>query len=518
MSSETNNDMSDIQFTSLEINGYNYNVNREYGKDLQLLNSFTDLKPYYDEDNGLHMKLSTSNHGEIKRMPLNKFVSQNMIIKGAKEMNDTEYYQTLVREKSAIVDHMIKQTYACGFDKPSPAQSLSTLELVQGHDVLCQSKSGTGKTHTFISGTIYHFDPLDNQLQFLYITSSHEIALQIYNHVKFLVPENTKIALCIGQRKDNNPSSTGGFKSLQGTSSLGQKTKSLREERDEAKNAQIIVGTMGKIYDYIFNHKCINLTNLKTICVDEFDNIVVSDSKPKSSTSLTTDVQMAHIMKKIPHDTQRAFFSATISNAKRALQTAHSYFREPNTKFGEPFIVLLDIEDYTLEGIRQYYVQSHDFNVKKEILMDLLKQLRISQAIIFANKIDTANEIKYFLDSQEVEMATAVFHGGLSAVERKDIHSKFVQNKIRLLISTDLTARGLDVQSINLVINFDMPDSIETYIHSVGRSGRYGRKGVAISFIVKNAKMDEFRKVREIDECSKQSKMTELPSDLGNLL
>ena len=273
---------------------------------------------------------------------------------------------------------------------------------------------------------------------------------------------------------------------------------------------------MGKFYDYLCNKKWIETKYLKSICVDEFDNIVASRSRARSSTVMNTEEQMAAIMKRIPSRTQRAFFSATVFS--QALEIAHSYFRPYDLMIGDPFLVLLDIEDYTLEGIRQYYVECQSFNDKKEVLLDLLKQLRISQAIIFANRIETANEIKLFLDDQDVKITSAVFHGNLPAVERKNIHQSFSQCNIRVLISTDLTARGLDVQGINLVINFDMPDVLETYIHRVGRSGRYGKKGVAISLILVNRDKDERKKILNINECSKQSQMGELCGDLANLL
>jgi len=171
-----------------------------------------------------------------------------------------------------------------------------------------------------------------------------------------------------------------------------------------------------------------------------------------------------------------------------------------------------------LEGIRQYYVKVGTFLDKKGVLLDLLQQCRISQAIIFANKKETANELKLYLDEQEISFHSAVCHGDLSAIVRQTIHKELIEGKLRLLISTDLTARGLDIQGINVVINFDMPDVLENYIHRIGRSGRYGRKGVAINLILVNSSTDEMQKVERINEVSKAGHMVPLPEDLANLL
>jgi superfamily II DNA/RNA helicase len=512
-----NGKIADIKFSPINIGEHTCNVNRRLGENLNLLLDFTDAVPYFDLENGPHLKFKTKKTGDVTIVPLNNHVASGMIIPNSKNMNDEEYFKCFVEEKKRVVEDLIRQTFAKGYEAPSPIQALAIPELIQGKDTMAQFKSGTGKTHAFLFGCLWSFDPIDDQLQHVFVTSSHEVAMQIYEQAKFLLPTNTKIILCIGQKKDSNSGNmSGGFKTPIGTSSLNIKPKTLREEREEIQEAQIIICTMGKFYDYICNKKWIATDYLKSICIDEFDNIVASRSRSRSSSVMSTEEQMANIMKKISPRSQRVFFSATVSN--QALQIAHSYFRQYDPTIGEPFLVLLDIEDYTLEGIRQYYVECTSYNEKKDVLYDLLKQCRISQAIIFVNRIETAIDIKAFLDDQNVQMISSVFHGNLPAIERKNIHQDFSNNKIRLLISTDLTARGLDVQSINLVINFDMPDVLETYIHRVGRSGRYGKKGVAISLILNNREKDERKKIIGINECSKQSQMEELPDDLASLL
>ena len=384
-------------------------------------------------------------------------------------------------------------------------------ELIQGRDALIQFKAGTGKTHAFLFGLLWHFDPADDALQYIYISTSHEVATQIYEQAVFLLPKVTNVVLCIGQKKETV--STGGFRTPIGTSTLNNRFKTLKEERDEIAKAQVIVCTVGKFYDYLCNRKIItSVQYLKSICIDEFDNIISSHSK---SNFMNTEEQVREIMKIIPRTAQRTFFSATALDHSAKL--ARGYFRTYSEEVGDAFIVLLDTGDYTLESIRQYYVKVNDINDKKVALLNLLKKCHIAQGIIFTNRIDTANDIKMLLDEQEVSIQSAVFHGNLPTVERKMIHNNFIANKIRLLISTDLTARGLDINGLNIVINFDMPDVLETYIHRVGRSGRYGKKGVAISLVLINNKLNEMIKVASINEYSKYSKLDVLPTNIAAL-
>jgi superfamily II DNA/RNA helicase len=295
--------------------------------------------------------------------------------------------------------------------------------------------------------------------------------------------------------------------------------KSLKQEIEEAQNAQIAVCTMGKFYDLMTKKtksgdRVLDVRYLKSICIDEFDSIVAS--KTSNKTVMSTQDQLARIMEMIPPFSQRVFYSATVDEF--SFKIANEYFREYNPSVGEKLIVLLNTEDYTLEGIRQYFVRCMTIEEKSQVLLDLITQCRITQCIVFANTIDRANKIIRFLDENGILMTSAVFHGELGEHERERIFRDVKENKIRLLISTDISARGIDIQGINLVINYDMPVNSATYIHRVGRSGRYGRKGVAISLLLVNDQMNEMLKVELINDFSQKSKMEELPDDLANLL
>lgn len=506
---------SEIETTikPISIGDYNCNINRTPGETLVLLQNFSDAIPYYNDKYGAYLELLQKNSEPII-IPLSDNVLSGLLIKNSKDMNRKEYMSAFVAKKKDFIENvLVRRTYCKGYETPSPVQALCIPELIQRKDALVQFKSGTGKTHAFLFGCLWGFDPDDSALQYLFITSSHEVAIQIYEQAKFLLSENTKISLCIGRKKDNSVVS-GDFKTAIGTSSLAFRQKTIKEEMNEVKSAQIIVGTMGKLYDFMINKKWINTNYLKAICIDEFDNIIASPSRRSSSTYSTSE-QIARIIEFIPSDAQRAFFSATVSG--EAYEIATNYFRKNDPSIGEPFIILLDMEDYTLEGIRQYYVQCISFSQKKDTLLDLLSQCRIAQGIIFVNRIETAKEIYNFLNEKSFP-STAVFHGDLPESVRNQIHKDFRNNKIRILISTDVTARGFDVQGINVVINFDMPNDFEVYVHRIGRSGRHGKKGVSISFILVNNKYNETSKITTINERSSRSPITELPGDLASLL
>jgi superfamily II DNA/RNA helicase len=502
-------ELSEIEFTRHDINGQVYNVNH---LSLELITNFGDMEPQYSDEYGPHIVATTTSDPENPHIiPLSRKALSSMLISGSKDMTKEQFETKFVEEKKKTHEFIVKKTYAKGFESPSPVQSISMIPLMLGRDCLVQSKSGTGKTHAFIAGLGYNFDINDPELQFIFGTSSHEVAIQIYEQLRFLLPDKANIVLCIGQRKESSGVSGGGFKNTISTSSLNTKPKTISQEMKEAQSAQIVVCTMGKFYNYLCDRKWLNTKYLKAMCIDEFDQIVTAGSS-RSSTVMSTKEQMDRIVKFLPKDVQLAFFSATVS--PEALETAYSYFRS-----NDPFISLLDPDNYTLEGIKQYYMVVRNYKDKELALIHLLQHCRITQGIVFTNRKETAEKLQRLLRDQNVPMDSEVFHSGLSSVGREKIIKEFKYNKIKLLISTDVIARGFDMQSINIVICFDMPDDPRTYVHRVGRSGRFGRKGVSISLIIRNEQdYDEIKKVNAINEFSKVSKMIELPDKVDDLL
>lgn len=524
--SDTNQENEEVSGTyPLNIGGFVININRKPNYNLYKLSEFDNLMPSY-ENNEICLKLS-KRESDAAMMHLGNSVIRNLYIKDSKEMEREEYLKTFIEIKKKDTNNLLGRIYAMGFEKPSPVQEITIPEIIRGADTIVQFKSGTGKTLSFLVGTLWNFDINDDALQFIFITSSHEVATQICRQVVDLLPKNANISLCIGQKKTNTKA-MGGFATTIATSSLNGGYKSIREERDELRKAQVIVCTMGKFYDYFFNKKMIpSVKYLKTIVIDEFDAIITSKSNNRNNNNnninignpqnLSTEKQMEDIMSKIPPDTQRLFFSATLN--VDALSTATGYCRNIDDSYGiEPFICVLNNDDYTLEGIKQYYIKCGGYDQKKLTLDDLLGQIRISQAIIFTNKIQSAIDLQMHFKNLKNPINAYIFHGELSSAERKEIHKKLMSGEIRYLISTDVSARGLDIQSVNLVVNFDMPNDQETYIHRVGRSGRYGKKGLAISLVLTNENMNEMLKIHTVNEFSVNNPIIELPRDVRDLI
>ena len=198
----------------ITVGEHNCNVNRT--KLLPLIN-FSDAMPMYNEEFGPHLQICPKDSPPII-VPLTGPTCSGMLIKDQEKMPDNVFYKTFVECKRPIVEALIKNTYKKGFEIPSVVQAIAVPELIQRRDALVQFKSGTGKTHAFLFGLLWGFDPNDSALQYVFITNSHEVAKQIYDRAKELVPENTKISLCIGQKKDVTVA--GGFKSTISTSTL----------------------------------------------------------------------------------------------------------------------------------------------------------------------------------------------------------------------------------------------------------------------------------------------------------
>lgn len=471
------------------------------------LENFDNAIPLYTIENSLHMKIDRKT-----TFSMNLFITRSLMMNGTSHLTSDEFIQKYVNDKKPMMESLINLTYHKGFEIPSPIQRIAIPYLMDGRDAVIQFKSGTGKTHAFLFGLLSNFEVQDPKLQCIFITSSHEVAIQIYDHAKSLMTADVKISLCIGNKK-----AVGGFKPV--VSPI-----SLKAERDMISNAQIIVGTVGKVYSWLCcdrqsSRPLVDMSYLKSICIDEFDQIIVP-SRKQHTDSMRTDTQIEMIIKRAPKNAQRVFISATVDD--EALDYAVGYFRQ-DTVAKDPFFCLLKRDNFTLEGIRQYYIELDIYKFRSEndiiyekncIMSELIRNCRISQCIIFVNKITTAMDLQDYFVRLTPPIYPGILHGSLTSTERQTIVDEFKKDKLRYLISTDVTSRGFDVQGINLIINYDMPNELSTYIHRIGRSGRYGKKGVAISIVCS----DEMKKIEEIRKCSAQSEINLLPHNLADLL
>jgi translation initiation factor 4A len=352
------------------------------------------------------------------------------------------FYDSFDDEELGLKDNILKGIFNYGYEKPSPIQRVAIKPIIDGKDIVVQSHSGTGKTATFIIGLLQKIDETLNTPQCIIVCNTRELADQTYkvfqNISKYM---NVTCNLCIG-----------------GDMQFKYYSDKITE--------QVIIGTPGRLSD-LLNKQVINNNDIKLIIIDEADD-VLSNSFLK---------QIKKIFQKIPEEAQVILISATIPQEMSSL---FDLILKPD------FIkILVKDDDLTLDGIKQYYIHI-DEKYKMDALMDLYKFISIGQAIVYCNKKNKADEIREILI--EKSFSVSVLHGDMLQKEREEIMVEFRSGKTRILITTDILARGIDIQQVSLVINYDMPKYPQTYIHRIGRSGRFGRKGSAINFVTNREK------------------------------
>jgi translation initiation factor 4A len=368
-----------------------------------------------------------------------------------------------------LKDDLLKGIYSTGFENPSIIQQKAIVPLIDKKDLIAQSQSGTGKTGTFCIGVLQRVNPSLNKTQGLILSPTRELARQTYNVIKDLGGkiEGLRVKLSIGGTRGDNFS---------------------RWERD---NDHIIIGTPGRIIDNV-RRKKINLNSLSIFVLDEADEML-------SKGFIDQIYEMFQI---IPQNSQVALFSATIPEEVLKLS---------NKIIKNPVKILVKKDQITLEGIKQYYVGVERKEFKIEVLVDLFDTISVTQSIIFVNRKRDAEYVYDFLKSKG--FGISLITGNLSQDERNQVIKDFRDGKTRVLLTTGLLARGFDVQQVSLVINFDLPQDKENYIHCTGRSGRFGRKGIAINLVTNR----EYSYLREIETYYK-TKIEELPDNLKDLL
>lgn len=367
-----------------------------------------------------------------------------------------------------INENLLRGIYGYGFEKPSMIQHKAIPVLSSGKDVIAQAQSGTGKTGAFSIGSLCNVDETLKNTQILVLSPTRELAEQTYQVMKELA-SYTEISFC---------------KVVGGT----RVTDCISDLR---KDPQVIVGTPGRILDMLYK-KHLFTDKLKTVIIDEADEMLSQGFQ-----------EMIHnIFQCIPRETQVGLFSATFPDE----------LMEITDKFMDtPERILVKKEQLTLEGISQYYINVKHNNWKYDVLTDIYNTINIAQCIIYINSKNKLNSVYQTL--VEDNFPVGMIHGNLMTNEREKIMNQFRSGEIRILLSTDLLSRGIDVQQLSLVINFDLPIQKETYIHRIGRSGRYGRKGVAINFITD-------RDLQDLQELQTfyNTQIEEMPQNIGEII
>jgi len=390
-----------------------------------------------------------------------------------KESTNLKLYTSF--DEMSLPDNLLRGIYSFGFERPSQIQQKAIVPIKEGNDILAQAQSGTGKTGTFCIGTMSRIDPTLKAPQVLVLSPTRELADQI-----------EAVARGLGSHLGiNHYCATGG--------------KEIHHDLQALKNGpQFIVGTPGRIWD-LMNRKGYNgsspalpRNHIKVIVMDEADQMLENKFREQI---------MAILQLGFPKDSRVALFSATMP--KEVVEFAENLLHEPVR-------ILIPPEAVTLDGIKQFYVALDREDWKYDALCDIFSSLSINQAMIYANK---RQRVEWLFEKMNAQgFPVSYIHGEMDVGERRRRMADFRSGSSRVLISTDLTARGIDVQQVSLVINFELPVQKENYIHRIGRSGRYGKKGVAINLIAP----DETTMMKEI-ESHYATHMAELPNELSKI-
>ncbi|KAH0559582.1 hypothetical protein GP486_003898, partial [Trichoglossum hirsutum] len=363
---------------------------------------------------------------------------------------------------------LLRGVYAYGFERPSAIQQRAIMPVIKGHDVIAQAQSGTGKTATFSISVLQKLDPNLKQCQALILAPTRELAQQIQKVVVAIGDfMNVECHACIG-----------------GTS-VRDDMKALQE------GPQVVVGTPGRVHDMI-QRRFLKTDSMKMFVLDEADEML--------SRGFTE--QIYDIFQLLPQATQVVLLSATMP--QDVLEVTTKFMRDPVR-------ILVKKAELTLEGIKQFFIAVEKEDWKLDTLSDLYETVTITQAVIFCN---TRRKVDWLTDKLTArDFTVSAMHGDMDQAQRDMIMKEFRSGSSRVLIATDLLARGIDVQQVSLVINYDLPANRENYIHRIGRGGRFGRKGVAINFVT----AEDVRMMREIEQFY-STQIEEMPMNVAALV
>lgn len=364
---------------------------------------------------------------------------------------------------------ILRGIFSCGYENPSPIQQKAIMPIIKGRDIIAQAQSGTGKTAAFTIGALSQLDLSRNETQVLILSPTRELTMQTSNVVKNLG------VMMHGLRVQTL---YGGLHVEEGNGFINRNIP------------HIICGCPGRVNDMIRRDR-INIEKIKLVILDEADEMLSSGFKE----------QIYNIFQRLNEKIQVALFSATIPSHLIAVI---------NKIMQDPVNISVKSEMLTLEGISQYYVAVEDDRQKYATLKHIFSFLTVSQCIIYCNSVKRVADLHEAM--LEDNFPVSCIHSDMDKAARDKAFNDFRCGSSRVLISSNVTARGIDIQQVSVVINFDLPKCIHTYLHRIGRSGRWGRKGVGINFITRR----DVQKMREI-ESHYVCEIRELPNNLDFL-
>jgi len=335
-----------------------------------------------------------------------------------------------------------------GFDEPTPIQDEAIPELLGGHDVIGQAQTGTGKTAAFGLPLLQYLDPSDNEVQAIVLTPTRELCIQVTQALRSYAEHlDVEIVAVFG----------------------GAPIKSQQSQLRAG--AHVVVATVGRMMDLMSRHSLV-LTSARYVVLDEADEML--------DLGFIEDVEK--ILRMCPSGRQTALFSATMPPPIKKL--AESYMYDPTT-------IRITPKTLTVDAIAQAYVEVSAADKPKK-LVDLLKAEEPEQAIIFCRTKIGASRLERTLKDKGLDVKA--LHGDMSQGARDGVMISFKDHRVKLLVATDIAARGLDIEHVTHVINYDVPASSEVYVHRIGRTGRVGRTGRAITFVTP-AQRDEIGRI-----------------------
>lgn len=362
---------------------------------------------------------------------------------------------------------LLRGVYSYGFEKPSPIQQKAIKPISQKRDVIAQAQSGTGKTATFTIGALSNIDLTDNSTQVLVLSPTKELTLQ-----------TAKVFEGIGCMMNGlRVQSVFGGADIEETSSFSTKN-----------TPHVICGCPGRVYDMMRRDR-LSSHKIRLVILDEADEMLSSGFKE----------QVYNIFQYLNQDIQVVLVSATLPEGMNTIIS--KIMRNPVS-------ICVKKEMLTLEGIAQYYIAVEDDRQKYLTLKDLFTFMSVSQSIIYCNSVKRVQDL--YEAMKEDEFPVCRIHSGMEKNEREQAFTDFKSGSSRVLISSNVTARGIDIQQVSVVINFDIPKSTDTYLHRIGRSGRWGRKGVGINLITRR----DLCKLKEI-ETHYATQIKEMPADIS---
>ena len=336
-----------------------------------------------------------------------------------------------------LQEDLLRGIYNYGFEDPSEIQKKAISPIISGKDLIAQAQSGSGKTATFLIGSLQLID-LEKGTQVLVLAPTHELAKQISTVCSSLGCKMRK--LCV--------------KTLIGGTSVADDVREMN-----LKKPHIIIGSPGRVYD-LMQRGNIDTKSLNLIVMDEADELL--------STGFRENIH--DIFQFFKETIQVALFSATLP--EDILQLSKKFMRDPISIIVKP-------DELQVEGISQYYITLSSDYEKFEVVKKLFSTLVVSQCIIYVNSVNRVIDLyKLMMDES---FPVSCIHSSMTKIERDKSFSDFRKGASRMLISSNITARGIDIQQVGMVINYDICRDTHTYLHRVGRSGRHGRKGIAIN-------------------------------------